>query len=185
MKILQNIKLTPTQTLVVNGILSLLVTALMGAGSAAYQYYTMGGKINVGELINIACITFLILFGKSLHDFVPGHAQDLIQSLQDTYNDSQTALAAALHTSSIQASNAQVQAMPAPLQTQPTPVQVVIHTTGTPDVQQTFTPAIDPLATPLPAHIDPTYMYTPVTTPIIAPIPSPVIVPLAQIIPIQ
>jgi len=146
MKIMPDIQLTQAQKLMINALLSLLGTALMGGISAAYQYYTMGGKVEIGALINIACVSFLILFGKSLHDFVPGHTRDIIQSLQDSYSESQDALRTALHTVSVQASNPVVQATPGPAQA---PVNVVIHTSGVPDV---VTSSVDPLAQPLPAH---------------------------------
>jgi hypothetical protein len=37
-------------------------------------------------------ITFLVLFGKALHDYVPAHAQQLIQALQDSEQQAQQAL---------------------------------------------------------------------------------------------
>src|SRR5258708_1488240 len=97
-----NIKLTPAQTLVVHALISLLGTAIVGAICAAYQFYT-SGSVGVGTIINYTLVTFLVLFSKSLHDYVPTHAQDVIQSLQDAYNESQDALHRALHTVSIQA----------------------------------------------------------------------------------
>ena len=87
----KNIKLTPAQQLILYALVSLAGTALVGAISATYQYYDQHG-LNIGELINFMLLTFIVLFGKALHDYVPGHVQDVIKAWQDTAAQAQDAL---------------------------------------------------------------------------------------------
>ena len=86
-----NLKLTPAQQLILNGVLSLVGSAVIGAISAAYQYYDQNGQVSVALLLNFMLLTFLTLFGKSLYDYVPGHAQQLIQALEDSVEQARAA----------------------------------------------------------------------------------------------
>jgi hypothetical protein len=128
------LKLTPAQQLIINGIISLLATAIVGAVSATYQYYDQNGLVNLGVLLNFMLLTFIVLFGKSLYDYVPGHAQQLIQALQDSEQQAQTALQQAFdHIEHLQQEPIALQtAAPAALSQGPL---VVIHAAAMPSVQ--------------------------------------------------
>lgn len=75
--------LTSSQNLLLQGILGLLLSALLGAGNAALQYLLNGTHVNVGVALSVFLVSFAGAFGASLHQFIPGHAQQLIQSLTD------------------------------------------------------------------------------------------------------
>lgn len=86
--------LSPTTRLVIQSFLSVLGSVLAGVVAAAYQSYTQAGHLDLQGLLNISLLTFALLFGKAMHDWVPAHAQQLIQSVQQEksalYNALQT-----------------------------------------------------------------------------------------------
>ncbi len=84
--------LSPTTRLLLQSFFSVLGSVLAGVATAAFQYYTQAGRLDFQGLINISLVTFALLFGKTMHDWVPNHAQQLIQA----YKDSETQLRDAL-----------------------------------------------------------------------------------------
>lgn len=84
--------LSPTTRLVLQSFFSVLGSVLAGVATAAYQSYTSAGHLDLQGLLNVSLLTFALLFGKTMHDWVPAHAQQLIAA----YKDNETALRDAL-----------------------------------------------------------------------------------------
>lgn len=76
--------LSPTTRLLIQSFLSVLGSVLAGVGAATYQSYTNAGHLDMQALINVSLATFALLFGKTMYDWVPGHAQQLIQAYKDS-----------------------------------------------------------------------------------------------------
>lgn len=77
-----NMKLTQTQQLLLNALISMFISASAAGSTAAYQS-SQGGSVNLGATINIGLTFFLACIAKSLYDFVPGHTAQIIQALQE------------------------------------------------------------------------------------------------------
>lgn len=82
-------KLTQTQKLILSAILSLLGSAIVSAVVAAYHYTMSGSNPQAGDVLMFALSTFGLLFGRALYDYVPAHAAQTIQALQDTIQELQ------------------------------------------------------------------------------------------------
>lgn len=80
--ILDKIKLSPAQRLLVMALLSMLASAVMAAFTAAYQQYQIG-NVSVGVLINVFLAMFVSIFSTALYHYVPQHIQDELQALRD------------------------------------------------------------------------------------------------------
>lgn len=108
-----NIKLTPTQQLLLSALLSMIGSALIAGTTVAYQ--SSHGSVDVGTTLNVALATFLVFFGKSLYDYVPGHATQLIQALQDTMQEMRKAPVqgplVVVHTTTTQAQLPQIETL--------------------------------------------------------------------------
>src|SRR5438067_2351713 len=76
-------KLSPATRLLIQSLLAVLGSVLSGVATAAYQNYTQAGHLDLQALINVCLLTFALLFGKAMHDWVPAHAQQLIQAGKD------------------------------------------------------------------------------------------------------
>ncbi len=94
------VKLTPAQQLVISGLWSLLAAAATAGLSAVVQAYTTQG-INVPVLINLGMIAFGGTFIKQALDYIPQHAKDMIQSVQDAYSELARQHSATLNTLSV------------------------------------------------------------------------------------
>ncbi len=55
----------------------------MGVLAAVYTSYTQAGHLDLQALINVSLLTFALLFGKAMHDWIPAHAQQLLQAEQE------------------------------------------------------------------------------------------------------
>lgn len=75
--------LSPTTKLLIQSFLAVLGSVLVGVAAAAFQSYTNAGSLDLQALINICLLTFTLLFGKAMHDWVPAHAQDLIKAANE------------------------------------------------------------------------------------------------------
>jgi len=84
--------LSPTTKLLVQSFLAILGSVLAGVLTAVYQSYILSQQLNLAILWNVALITFLVLFSKAMHDWIPAHAQQLIQSYEDEKKALQDAL---------------------------------------------------------------------------------------------
>lgn len=136
-------KLTQAQQLVLQAVVAMLGSALTATFTAAYQYYTQHGSVNLGNTLVFGLTTFFVLFGGALYSYVPGHVQVEVQAL----NDSITALRA-------YNSTLQQQAIPHPPTTsvsQPpsVPVQVHVHNYGVPVVPSSSVPPVSPTTPPV------------------------------------
>src|SRR5258708_4233581 len=76
--------LSPTTRLLIQSFLSVLGSVLAGVATAAYQSYTNAGRLDMQGLLNVSLVTFALLFGKTMHDWVPAHAQKLIQAYKES-----------------------------------------------------------------------------------------------------
>lgn len=86
-------QLTQSENLVIQGVISILVSALIGSGSAGVQYATRGGHVDIGVLFSIIIASFGLKFGSSLASYVPAHAKDLINTYYDAANQAQSEVA--------------------------------------------------------------------------------------------
>lgn len=75
--------LSPTTKLLIQSFLAVLGSVVAGVATAEYQSYTQAGRLDLQAQINVALVTFALLFGKAMHDWVPAHAQQLIKSISD------------------------------------------------------------------------------------------------------
>jgi len=116
-------RLSPAQQLVVSGVASILGTALVVTVAATWQFYTTSGHLDIGVLINFAVLTFAALISKSLHDYIPSHAQLELQALRD----SEERLHAAVERQQLISRDALNTRAVAPSQSQNVPL-VAIHT---------------------------------------------------------
>ena len=146
---LPDIKFTPAQELVLQGVFSLAGTAVVAAIAAVYQYYGQHQDVNIGMLINYALLTFLALFFTALKNYVPAHAQQIIAALQDSEQQAHDALQQALDHISNTAQPVVMQAVPAPSQAE----QQQVSQTAVTQPSLTSTQQADPLADPLPVHL--------------------------------
>jgi hypothetical protein len=119
--------LSPTTKLLIQSFLAVLGSVLAGAITAAYQSYILSDKLDLAVLVNISLATFALLFGKAMHDWIPAHAQQLIQAgkdneamLQDALQRSQNVTSAVIATQ-----GSLVQSTSAPAQQQPIDVQAL------------------------------------------------------------
>ncbi len=69
--------------LLLQSLVAVLGSVLVGVLTAAYQNYTQAGHLDTQALINVSLVTFALLFGKAMHDWVPAHAQALLKAAQD------------------------------------------------------------------------------------------------------
>src|SRR5260221_1309540 len=69
--------------LLLQSLVAVLGSVLVGVIAAAYQSYTQAGHLAAQALINVCLLTFALLFGKAMHDWVPAHAQALLKAAQD------------------------------------------------------------------------------------------------------
>ena len=72
--------LSPTTRLLIQSLLSALGSVLAGVATAVFQSYTQAGRLDIPTLWIVTLSTFALLFGKTMHDWVPAHAQQLIQA---------------------------------------------------------------------------------------------------------
>ncbi len=75
--------LSPTTKLLIQSFLSILGSVLVGALTAAYQSYTQAGHLDLQALLNVSLLTFALLFGKAMHDWIPAHGRQLLQAEQE------------------------------------------------------------------------------------------------------
>jgi hypothetical protein len=75
--------LSPTTRLLIQSLIAVLGSVLAAVVVAVYQSYSQSGVLNPQALLNVALVTFALLFGKAMHDWVPAHAQQLIQAGKD------------------------------------------------------------------------------------------------------
>jgi hypothetical protein len=75
--------LSPTTKLLIQSFLSILGSVLVGVLTAAYQSYTQAGHLDLQALINVSLLTFALLFGKAMHDWIPAHGRQLLQAEQE------------------------------------------------------------------------------------------------------
>jgi hypothetical protein len=75
--------LSPTTRLLIQSFLAVLGSVISGAAVAAYQSYTQLGHFDLATLVVTFAITFALLFGKTMYDWVPPHAQQIIQAGKD------------------------------------------------------------------------------------------------------
>lgn len=129
-------KLTQAQNLLLQGVGSMLIAALVGTGQALTQHYTGATTINVGEAVTYALATFGSFFGTALYLYVPAHTQLEIQAYQDTITTlrARNTMLSNQPTPPTQATPQAVQSALAPL--------VVIHNLPT---NATATPTVYPL----------------------------------------
>jgi hypothetical protein len=109
--------LSPTTKLVLQSFLAVLLSVLAGVAVAAYQSYTSAGTMDLQALINVCLVTFALLFGKAMHDWVPAHAQQLLKAA----DEEKAMLYDALQSAQIVANQAQNQ----PVQLAPAHVQAI------------------------------------------------------------
>lgn len=76
--------LSPTTRLLLQSFLSVLGSVLAGVATAAYQSYTQAGHLDFQGLLNVSLVTFALLFGKTMYDWVPNHAQQLLAAYKDS-----------------------------------------------------------------------------------------------------
>jgi len=120
--------LSPTTRLLLQSFFSVLGSVLAGVATAGYQSYTQAGHLDFQGLLNVSLVTFALLFGKTMHDWVPNHAQQLIQ----VYKDSEAQLRDALQrqqnisSAAVAAQGKQVASTTAPV----TPAPFIIQTTS-------------------------------------------------------
>lgn len=117
---------SPTR-LLIQSFLSVLGSVLAGVATTAFQYYTQAGHLDFQGLLNVSLLTFALLFGKTMHDWVPNHAQQMIQA----YKDSESQLRDALQRQQ-NISSAVVAAQSNKVSTTgPSPAQVIVQTATT------------------------------------------------------
>ena len=75
-------RLPAATKLLLQSFFAVLGSVLSGVVTAEYQNITSAGHLNVSVQINVALATFALLFGKAMQDWIPAHAQQLIQSIQ-------------------------------------------------------------------------------------------------------
>ena len=122
--------LSPTTKLVLQSFSSVLGSVLVGVGAAAYQNYTQAGHLDLQALLNISLLTFALLFGKAMHDWVPAHAQQLLQAANDEKTTLYNALQRQQQISSAVVATQSKQVQSTSLQAQQTPVQPVVVQTS-------------------------------------------------------
>lgn len=153
---------TQNQKLIAAGLLSILVSVVSTTATAIVQTYTNSG-LDIPVLVNVAVITFFPLLGAALLNYIPAHAIQLMQSLQDAAQQKQNALQGLQqqHNALIAVVQAQSQPVtpvqPVPVAPPPTPVAVaqpVPMAVAQPVVMpQGSSSYIDPLATPITAQM--------------------------------
>ncbi len=123
--------LSPTTKLLVQSFLSILGSVLVGVLAAAYQSYTQAGHLDLQALINVSLLTFALLFGKAMHDWIPAHGRQLLQAEKEEKAKLYDALQRAQNLSSvvIATQGRQVNSNPSQAQIQP-PVIVQPVQTG-------------------------------------------------------
>jgi hypothetical protein len=84
--------LSPATKLLLQSFLAVLSSVLSTVLFAVYQSYNAAGTFNPQALIIVALVTFIPLFGKAMHDWVPPHAQQIIQAGKDNEAALQDAL---------------------------------------------------------------------------------------------
>jgi len=75
--------LSPTTKLLIQSFLSILGSVLVGVLAAVYTSYTQAGHLDLQALINVSLLTFALLFGKAMHDWIPAHGRQLLQAEQE------------------------------------------------------------------------------------------------------
>lgn len=79
-----NVKLTPAQQQLLNGVLALVGAALVGACTAfIQQYQNAPGPVNLQTCLLAALATFGALFWPALYHYIPAHFQLILQSKDD------------------------------------------------------------------------------------------------------
>jgi hypothetical protein len=85
----QKVALTPDQKLIINGLISLLASALSAGMLSMYQYYGTNSTINLGTLIITGFSVFSASFGHGLYAYVPAHVPEETQGIKDIMTDLQ------------------------------------------------------------------------------------------------
>ncbi len=67
--------------LLIQSLIAVLGSVISGVVTAEYQSITQSGHLDLQAQLNVALVTFALLFGKAMHDWVPAHAQQLIQTI--------------------------------------------------------------------------------------------------------
>src|SRR5258708_9042503 len=136
---------TQNQKLVAAALLSILVSAVSTTATAVVQSYTNSG-LDIPVLVNVAIVSFFPLLGAALLNYIPAHALQIMQTLQDSTQQAQQSLQGlqqqhnALIAATVQAKS---QPAPQPAQIAPTPPTLVAVPT------QANSGYVDPLATPI------------------------------------
>lgn len=119
--------LSPTTKLLIQSFLAVLGAALAGAVTAAYQSYILSNKLDFAVLVNVALVTFALLFGKAMHDWVPANIQQLLQAANDEKGALYNALQQSQQVSKavIASQGSQVQSVSPQAQIQPIDVQAL------------------------------------------------------------
>lgn len=84
-------KLTNSQNLIIQGVLSILVAALLTALTAGIQFIGTH-NFDLATLISVMIASFGGYFGLALKNFVPQHAKDELQAYKDLTSQLQQAL---------------------------------------------------------------------------------------------
>lgn len=139
-------KFTQAQQLLLSALLSMLGSGVVAGITAGYQV-SQQGNINIGVLINTGLVAFFVFFGKALYDYVPSHASQTMQALQDALAEIQNAHhTAQTPVQPVILPPAQQNAV-APLQSQSVPL-VVIHAASVAPVQPVPPPVQESPALP-------------------------------------
>ena len=83
--------LTSAQDILLQGVLSALASALLGALAAGIQQISVHG-FDWNVVLTVIITAFAGLFGNALKNFVPGHVQQEMQAYKDTIAQLQSAL---------------------------------------------------------------------------------------------
>lgn len=75
--------MSQTQRLLLNALISMIITAAVAALQAVLQLNSGNDQLNVSVMVNTGLVVFFTTLTPSLLNYIPAHIQDELQALRD------------------------------------------------------------------------------------------------------